>query len=143
MATALQLPTPTEASVQVRYEADVAAAMRLVRHFAMATNFSPIDTCYLATVATELASNLWIHAGGGVLQVALLPNLPGIEIIASDQGPGIADIDLAMQDGYSTGNGLGCGLPGVKRLMDGIEIDSQPGQGTHIRVWKRRARGLD
>lgn len=124
----------------IHAEPDIAAAMRMVRRGAEQTGFGPVDASYLTTAAAELASNLWLHAGGGVFSVWRDPLLPGIVIETRDSGPGIADIPLALEDGYSTAGGLGCGLPGVRRLMDGLEIDSRPGGGTHIRAWKVRRR---
>jgi serine/threonine-protein kinase RsbT len=123
-------------SLYVHAEPDVAEAMRLTRHAAQRAGFSSIDVSYLATVATELASNLWIHAGGGVYSVQVDTALPGIEIQTTDNGPGIPDVAQALRDGYSTAGGLGCGLGGVKRLMDGLEIKSAPGGGTSVRAWK-------
>ncbi|MBN2232898.1 MAG: ATP-binding protein [Deltaproteobacteria bacterium] len=116
--------------------------MRLVRQLAKSAGFNTTETSYLATVATELAANLWIHADGGVVHVRIDAALPGIEIATSDSGPGIADVTLALQDGYSTAGGLGCGLPGVQRLMDGLEIDSRAGNGTRIRTWKVNRRAV-
>ncbi|MBK6999969.1 MAG: SpoIIE family protein phosphatase [Rhodoferax sp.] len=131
-----QQPAAPSDSLYVHSEADVAAAMRLGRDWAQRAGFSGVETAYLATVATELASNLWIHAGGGVFSVLLRSDLPGIEIATCDQGPGIADIALALQDGYSTAGGLGCGLPSINRLMDGLEINGRIGGGTQVRAWK-------
>lgn len=127
--------------VYIHGESDVPAATRLVRQFAEGQGFDPVNVCYLATVASELASNLWIHAGGGVLSVVVDPAFSGIQISTSDTGPGIENIELAMQDGYSTAGGLGCGLPGVKRLMDAVEIDSHIGTGTVVRAWKKKSHG--
>lgn len=119
-------------------EPDVAEAMRRARRLAVAVGFSHTQASYVATVATELASNLFIHAGGGVFEARVLGKELGIELEASDHGPGIAEIERAMQDGYSTAGGLGCGLPGVKRLMDEMQIESHPGRGTRVcaRKWK-------
>jgi len=126
------------ARLYVSGEADVAEAMRRARQLAIAIGFNHIQVSYVATVATELASNLFIHAGGGVFEARTLDGDQGIELEASDHGPGIADIELALQDGYSTAGGLGCGLPGVKRLMDDMEIESHPAKGTRVRArkWK-------
>lgn len=132
-----QQPDTPNNSLYVHSEADVASAVRLGRVWAQRAGFSGVETSYLATVATELASNLWIHAGGGVFSVTLRLDLPGIEMTTCDQGPGISDITLALKDGYSTAGGLGCGLPGVNRLMDGLEINNRPGGGTQVRAWKR------
>lgn len=133
-----QQNSSTDVHVYIHGEADVPAATRLMRQFAERQGFDPVNVCYLATVASELASNLWIHAGGGVLSIVVDPVFSGIQISTSDTGPGIENIELAMQDGYSTAGGLGCGLPGVKRLMDAVEIESQPGVATVVRAWKRK-----
>jgi serine/threonine-protein kinase RsbT len=119
-------------------EVDVRDAMRQIRHLGEDVGFSPVDVSYLATAASELASNLFIHAGGGTLEAYVNPDDSGVELVSIDSGPGIPDVSLAMQDGFSTSGGLGCGLPGVKRLMDGIEIDTQIGTGTRIRAWKEK-----
>lgn len=119
-------------------ESDVPVAMRATRQMAESMGFNAVEIGYLATVATELASNLWIHAGGGVFGMRILPESNCLELSTSDTGPGIEDITLALQDGYSTAGGLGCGLPGVQRLMDGLEIDTSPKNGTRIRTWKMR-----
>jgi serine/threonine-protein kinase RsbT len=119
-------------------EPDVAEAMRQTRRLSETIGFSHVQVCYMATVATELASNLWIHAGGGVFEASALEEGRGIEILTVDHGPGIADIALAMQEGYSTVGGLGCGLPGAERLMDELQIESHPDSGTRVcaRKWK-------
>jgi len=130
--------TQPEVRIFIGAEPDIAEAMRRVRRMAETIGFSPVDVSYLATAATELASNLLIHADGGTMEIYVLPQNSGIELVTIDSGPGIPDIERAMQDGFSTSGGLGCGLPGVKRLMDGIEIDSQVGQGTRISAWKSK-----
>ncbi|HEX5391706.1 MAG TPA: anti-sigma regulatory factor [Rhodocyclaceae bacterium] len=128
--------TNEDSRLYVRAEPDVAAAMRLVRKTAEAAGFGAVESCYLATVATELASNLWIHAGGGVFRVCMETEPPRLEITTTDNGPGIPDVDLALQEGFSTAGGLGCGLPGVQRIMDGLEIVCDAGGGTSVRTWK-------
>ena len=132
----MPLPGPYSECVLVRQESDVPAAMRMGRDLAQHCGFSRVNAMYIATAVTELASNLWIHAGGGVLTVEWLPQMPGIEIRTQDNGPGIADVALAMTVGYSTAGGLGCGLPGVERLMDGLQIEPRPAGGTLVRAWK-------
>lgn len=119
-------------------EPDIADAMRCTRYLAGSIGLGLIQVSYMATVATELASNLFIHAGGGVFEAHVLEGGRGLEMVATDRGPGIENIELAMRDGYSTAGGLGCGLPGVKRLTDELQIESQPGQGTRVcaRKWK-------
>jgi len=125
-------------SVQVIKESDIAVAVRHARQVAESVGFSKVTASYVATAASELAANLFFHGGGGTFVARTLPDRPGLELLASDNGPGIADIDKALQDGYSTTGSLGFGLPGVKRLMDEIEIDSQPNRGTTVRARKWR-----
>lgn len=124
--------------VSVQRESDVAVAARFSRQLAADLGFSVPETHCIATAASELAANLWVHAGGGMLEIVNLAPLLGLELIATDQGPGIVDIGQAMQEGFSTAGGLGCGLPGVQRLMDELTIDSQPGEGTVVRARKWR-----
>jgi len=133
-------PLNLSRQVDINTESDVAEAMRLTRATAEAMGFTAAEYSYLATVATELASNLLIHAGGGSFEVRVADGSRRIELVTVDTGPGIPDIARALQDGYSTAGGLGCGLPGVKRLMDGIDILSTPGAGTQVRAW--RTKGL-
>jgi serine/threonine-protein kinase RsbT len=132
----MMIQATTSNHVYIYTEADVPSAMRLARAAAQEAGFSLVEICYLATVATELASNLWIHAGGGVFSVQLFTAESIIEMRTRDIGPGIENIALALKDGYSTAGGLGCGLPSIERLMDGLEIASQLGEGTQIRTWK-------
>lgn len=122
----------------VQREADVADVVRHVRRIAERIGFSAVDCSYLATAASELATNLVIHAGGGTFQIQADPLHQRLEMITRDTGPGIPDIPLALCDGFSTSGGLGCGLPGVQRLMDSLEILSTPTDGTTVRAWKQR-----
>ena len=122
--------------IQIADESDIAVATRQARQRALALGFAPAQSYYIATAASELAANLYIHAGGGEFEVSGLADHAGLEIVTTDQGPGIADIDLALQEGYSTAGGLGCGLPGVKRLMDEMVIESKIGIGTVVKVRK-------
>lgn len=130
----------TKVCIHVVGESDIAEATRLSRMGAFALGFANVQSHYIATAASELATNLLIHAGGGVFEMMeLTPDVadcPGLEMVASDRGPGIADIGLALQEGYSTASGLGCGLSGVQRLMDELEIDSRVGVGTVVRARK-------
>ena len=128
----------TEVCIRIARESDIAEAARYARRVAETLGFPTVQTYYVATAASELAANLVIHAGGGVFRARALGDNNGLELITNDQGPGIGDIDKAMQDGYSTAGGLGCGLPGVQRLMDKVEIESSAGQGTHVRAYKWR-----
>ncbi|MDO8844840.1 anti-sigma regulatory factor [Methylicorpusculum sp.] len=126
----------SKVSVQVLCESDIAEASRQARLKSKALGFARVQRYYLATAASELASNLFIHSGGGVLEMDEMTDRPGIALISSDNGPGIADVEQALEDGYSTVGGLGCGLPGVKRLMDEFIIESQVGIGTVVKAYK-------
>lgn len=125
-------------TVPVGMESDIAESVRLARRVAQSLGYSATDVSYIATAAAELASNLYVHAEGGVFQVRTLDDPPGLELATLDKGPGIPDVALAMREGYSTAGGLGCGLPGVKRLMDTLEIDTAAGRGTRVSARKWR-----
>jgi serine/threonine-protein kinase RsbT len=105
--------------------------------------FSIVEQTAFSTAILEIARNIVKYAGRGdvILQVVEADKRIGIIVLACDSGPGIEDIELALKDGYSTGKGLGLGLPGAKRLMDSFEIASQPGLGTTIimQKWKGMA----
>lgn len=123
----------------VERETDVPHVVATSRHFCIGHGLSPLLAAHVATAASELANNLWMHTTrGGTITLRLLvqPTRRGVELLSGDQGPGIADLALAQQEGYSTGGGLGCGLPGVRRLMDEFEIRSLPGVGTWVRACK-------
>jgi serine/threonine-protein kinase RsbT len=130
--------------VQVANEFDVAAVVVLARRFCADMGASPVCAAHVATAASELANNLWMHSshGGRIgLRALQSPRGAGVELLSQDDGPGIADVALALSEGYSTGGGLGCGLPGVRRLMDEFELESAPGRGTQVlaRKWWRHA----
>lgn len=122
--------------VAVLIEADIMAACREARELAERAGLGRTGSYHVATAAAELAANVLRHGGGGWLRLRHLSEPPGVEIIALDHGPGIADLRLAMSDGYSSAGSLGCGLPGVRRLMDEFSIDSSPGKGTWVRAIK-------
>src|SRR5262245_58476071 len=111
-----------------------------VRQRAVENGFSLVDQTKIVTAASELARNTIIHGGGGkaTVEVVLEGVRRGIRLVFEDEGPGIADIPLAMKDGYSTGGGLGLGLSGAKRLSNTFEICSTPGKGTKVTItrWK-------
>jgi len=133
--------TDGELRVPIHSEYDIVAARHQVRKLCAALNFSAVDLTLVATCVSELARNIVEYAGSGVMIMALenSKDARGVVIIAQDEGPGIPDIELAMKDGYSTGNGLGLGLPGCRRIMDAFAIVSQKGKGTTVTVkkWKR------
>lgn len=115
-------------------EADILVARSAGREMAASIGMHSSDQALLATAISEVARNIVQYAGVGeiLLSVVRARGLTGIQVIARDQGPGIPDIGLAMQDGYSTGGSLGLGLPGAKRLVDEFEIRSEPGKGTTV-----------
>jgi serine/threonine-protein kinase RsbT len=125
-------------SCPIGREVDVYVAIGRGRTLATALGFDMIDRTRIEIVILELTRNLLAHAGSGTLLLEQITQdgRTGIAITSHDRGPGIADIDLAMRDGYSTTSTLGAGLPGVKRLMDDFEINSVVGQGTHVRAVK-------
>ena len=125
----------------LEYDHDIAVARNEVRAIAAALGFRMLDQTRLATVASELARNIVKYAGRGrlIAQPTEDPNgRQALRLIFEDQGPGIPNIEEAMRDGFSTGRGMGKGLPGSKRLVDEFLIESEIGQGTRITVlrWK-------
>lgn len=125
----------------VSSDSDLVAARREGRVLAEQLGLSSSEATLVATAISELARNIVSYAGRGEIHISLVNNAArnGITVIARDEGPGIADIELAVREGYSTSGGLGLGLPGVRRIMDEFEIASSLGQGTTITVtkWKR------
>jgi serine/threonine-protein kinase RsbT len=116
---------------------DIAVARNEVRVMAAALGFRMLDQTRLATVASELARNIVKYAGRGrlIVQPTEDPNgRQALRLIFEDQGPGIPNIEAAMRDGFSTGRGLGKGLPGSKRLVDEFNIESEIGRGTRVTV---------
>ena len=130
-----------EATITIHHDADVLTARRAARGIADRLGFSSTDLALIATAISEIARNILHYAKRGemTLEAVEEPGRRGIVVVARDRGPGIADIEQAMQDGYSTGKGLGLGLPGARRLMDEFTIESRPGVGTTIvmKKWTR------
>ena len=124
--------------MSIQSSADVVLVRQAVRQIAIEVGFSLVDQTKIVTAASELARNTLDYGGGGTATLEALQdgNRRGVRLIFSDQGPGIPNIDLALKDGYTTGNGLGMGLSGTKRLVNEFEIVSQVGQGTTITVTK-------
>ncbi len=128
-------------TIALENDHDIAVARNEVRAIAAALGFRMIDQTRLATVASELARNIVKYAGRGrlIAQPTEDPNgRQALRLIFEDQGPGIPNIEAAMRDGFSTGRGLGKGLPGSKRLVDEFQIESEIGRGTRVTVlrWK-------
>lgn len=124
----------------INSDQDIVSARQKGRVMANELGFSTGDATLVATAISELARNIVSYARKGQITIKLVNGLnrQGIAVIASDDGPGIADIRQAMRDGFSTSGSLGLGLPGVRRLMDEFEITSQPGRGTIVTVKKWR-----
>jgi serine/threonine-protein kinase RsbT len=129
-----------EATRAVRTGDDVVGVRQLVREWSVSAGLGLVDQTKIVTAASELARNLIDYGGGGTLSIAELNdgNRRGVRLCFADEGPGIADIDLAMKDGYTTGNGLGLGLGGARRLSSDFAIQSEPGKGTRVTItrWK-------
>lgn len=125
-------------SVDIFSEWDIVAVRQLGRNEAKNTGFGTVDQARITTAISELARNIYLYAGNGKIEIERIANssLYGITIIASDNGPGIPDIRKVLEDGYSTSEGLGAGLPGVKRLMDEFEIVSELHKGTIVTTTK-------
>lgn len=128
-------------SFPIRSGEDVVKARQAVRSRAMDLGFSLVEQTKIVTAASELARNILTHGGGGEMRLERLfkgPKNVGLRLTFEDHGPGIADIELAMRDGYTTGNGLGLGLGGARKLSHEFDIHSQPGAGTRITItrWK-------
>jgi serine/threonine-protein kinase RsbT len=128
--------------VKITVESDIAVARRAVREIAIQIGFGPTEVARIVTAASELSRNVHKYAGGGVMQWLAIENgsKGGLELRFEDEGPGIADVSDALREGFTTGGGLGMGLPGAKRLMDEMEIQSAPGRGTKVvvRKWRRQ-----
>jgi serine/threonine-protein kinase RsbT len=130
-----------ESRIAIESDSDVVTARQRARELAAHLELSSTDQTLLATAISEIARNITTYAKRGEVVVSIVhdDDRRGIRVIARDQGPGIADIDRALQDGYTTGGGLGLGLPGARRLVDEFSIDSAPGRGTTVTLvkWSR------
>jgi serine/threonine-protein kinase RsbT len=127
-------------SLPLRSSEDVVRMRQVVREQCVKQGFGLIDQTKLVTAASELARNVIDYGGGGEVAVELATQSlrKGVKLVFSDRGPGIPDIDLALKDGHTTGNGLGLGLGGAKRLSSEFHIESTPGQGTRITIARWR-----
>jgi serine/threonine-protein kinase RsbT len=134
----------TDLHIPIRVEDDIVVARSSARELVRNLGFGMLDQSRIATAVSELTRNVIRYATDGrgdvVMRAAASDNgRAGVEIVVSDEGPGIANLDLAMRDGYTSGPGMGMGLPGTRRLVDEMEIDTGPGRGTviTIRKWRR------
>jgi serine/threonine-protein kinase RsbT len=122
--------------LELRASEDVVRLRQTVRERAVAAGFTLIDQTKIVTAASDLGRNPVEHGGGGEARISVLSSgaRRGLRLEFVDTGPGIADIALALTDGYTTGNGLGLGLSGARRLSDEFDIDSTPGAGTRVMI---------
>ena len=127
-------------SVPLRSEEDIVLSRQKVRVLTQQLKFSLVDQTKMITAASELSRNTLVHGGGGDMRWELLDDgvRRGLRLHFEDQGPGIPDTRLALTDGWTSGTGMGLGLPGSKRLVHEFELQSTPGQGTRVSItrWK-------
>jgi serine/threonine-protein kinase RsbT len=130
-----------ETELPIKSDLDVLKARQYGKQLASTLRFSSSERTIIATAISEIARNTVLYAKSGRLLLRLIQQgrRRGLLIVARDEGPGIADLDLVMQDGYTTSRGLGIGLPGARRLMDEFEIESELGKGTVVTMkkWER------
>jgi serine/threonine-protein kinase RsbT len=130
-----------QSRIAIESDADVVTARQRARELAADLELSSTDQTLLATAISEVARNITTYAQRGEVLVSIVHDHErrGIQVIARDEGPGIEDLDRALQDGFTTGGGLGLGLPGARRLVDDFSIDSSPGRGTTVTLvkWSR------
>lgn len=124
----------------VRTGEDVVGVRQIVREWSIAAGLGLVDQTKIVTAASELARNLIDYGGGGTMTIEAVNDgaRRGVRLLFEDQGPGIADIEQALRDGFTSGSGLGLGLGGAKRLSNEFHIDSRVGEGTRITIarWK-------
>lgn len=131
-------PLPDEIRIPISNDADIVKARQLGRALATRAGCAKTDLTEVATAISEIARNIVTYAQDGqmTMEVVDKSGRQGLCITATDQGPGIVDVEQAMEDGFSTGQGLGLGLPGTRRLMDEFTISSEPGRGTTVVLYK-------
>ena len=124
----------------IQSSSDIVKVRQLVREWVVKLGFSLVDQTKMVTAASELARNTLDHGGGGQVRVEALnsESRRAVRLTFSDQGPGIEDVEQAMKDGYTTGDGMGLGLGGAKRLVNDFAIDSEAGQGTRVTIVRWR-----
>ena len=128
------MPTELDETMPLRASDDVVRVRQAVRARAVGAGFSLVDQTKIVTAASEIARNTVDYGGGGTVQIEVVRNgqRRGVRLTFTDQGPGIADLSMALKDGYTTGSGLGLGLSGAKRLCNEFDVRSAPGQGTVV-----------
>ena len=132
------METERAGEVPVLSEPNIVASRQLVRTLCQRLNFSLVDQTKMITAASELSRNTLVHGGGGRMRWELVERegRQGLQLHFEDEGPGIADLKLALTDGWTSGSGMGLGLPGSRRLVSDFQIDSAPGQGTRVSITK-------
>jgi serine/threonine-protein kinase RsbT len=132
--------TESSGEAPLRSERDIVLARQLVRKMSQVQGFSLVDQTKMVTAASELARNALIYGGGGSMRWQMLNEgaRVGLKLVFSDEGPGIANLEMAMTDGWTSGSGLGMGLSGAKRLVNEFNIDTRVGAGTRVSIarWK-------
>ena len=127
-------------SISVRVAPEVVGVRHVVRRYAVELGFSLVEQTKIVTAASELARNMVDYGGGGTLTVESIDDgiRKGLRLTFADEGPGIADVDAALRDGFTTGSGMGLGLGGARRLSNEFHIQTAPGEGTRITIarWK-------
>ena len=131
---------PVDETLPVRSSNEIVVARQVVRRWAVDLGFTLVEQTKVITAASELARNTIDHGGGGTMRVQALRDggRIGLRLTFEDKGPGIADVELALKDGYTTGGGLGLGLSGARRLSNDFTLESRPGEGTRVTItrWK-------
>jgi serine/threonine-protein kinase RsbT len=130
-----------ERSFPIGSDGDVVVARAAVRDWAREIGLTVVDLTKVVTASSELARNALLHGGGGTMRLEIVQHQgrDGLRATFSDEGPGIPEVDLAMQDGYTSGKGMGIGLPGAKRLVNEFALSTTPGLGTSVTIlrWKK------
>ena len=131
-----------ESVIPIESDADVVTARQRARAMASELELTSTDQTLLATAISEVARNITTYATRGEVRLAVIRDSAGrhgIRVIARDDGPGIANVEEALQDGFTSGEGLGLGLPGARRLVHEFDIETAPGQGTKVTLvmWER------
>jgi serine/threonine-protein kinase RsbT len=134
------MPTTKTERIEIRQSADVVRVRQLTRTYALEVGLSLVDQTKIVTASSELARNTLDYGGGGQVMLELLEQggRRGVRLTFEDEGPGIADIEQALEDGFTSGKGMGLGLGGAKRLCNEFSIASTPGEGTKVSIarWK-------
>jgi serine/threonine-protein kinase RsbT len=138
----LTVAAERESVIPIESDADVVTARQQARAMASELDLTSTDQTLLATAISEVARNITTYAERGEVVLSVIrnsDNIRGIQVVARDDGPGIENVELALQDGYTSGGGLGLGLPGARRLVHEFEIVTAPGQGTKVTLvmWER------